>query len=553
MIIYQVFTRLFGNGSSDLIPNGTKAQNGCGTMADFTHKALEEIRSLGATHIWYTGIIEHATQTNYAAYGIARDNASVVKGKAGSPYAIKDYFDVDPDLATDVTRRMEEFEALLERSHQADLKVIIDFVPNHVARQYHSDVCPEGVVDLGAEDDVDMAFSAQNNFYYIPGEQLHTDYVSQGSSYREFPAKATGNDVFSAWPNHNDWYETIKLNYGVDYCGGRTGHFSPIPQTWKQMTEILRYWASKGIDGFRCDMAEMVPVEFWEWAIPQIKSEFPHIIFIAEVYNPAQYRDYIFRGKFNYLYDKVGLYDTLRAVAQGYASAHCISHCWQQVGDIRGNMLSFLENHDEQRVASDFFVGNPLRGKAPLIVSMLMDKNPGMIYFGQELGEKGMDAEGFSGRDGRTTIFDYWSVSTIRRWRNRGAFNDTLLAKEEQQLRLYYQKVLKLKEEEQVFTEGSFYDLMYVNPELYRQYAFVRHHQGETALIVVNFAETDEELELNLPHHLFEYLQLESVEDICTTDLLTDKQHKIDFSSAKPVRISVPAWGGVVLKITNQE
>ena len=334
IIIYQVFTRLFGNNHTRCKNNGSIDENGCGKLSDFTAKALGEIKNLGATHIWYTGIIEHATQTNYSRYGIRPDHPAVVKGKAGSPYAIKDYYDVDPDMANSIPDRMKEFENLVKRSHKAGLKVIIDFVPNHVARQYHSDAKPEGVIDLGENDHTDVAFSAQNNFYYIPGQSLQGGidlHKNAPEEYVENPAKATGNDKFDAWPGINDWYETVKLNYGVDYMNGRWGHFDPVPDTWNKMLDILLFWASKEIDGFRCDMAEMVPVEFWGWAIPQVKEQFPAIIFIAEVYNPNEYRNYIFNGHFDYLYDKVGLYDTLRALTCGHDSATNIPFRWQNL------------------------------------------------------------------------------------------------------------------------------------------------------------------------------------------------------------------------------
>ena len=204
MTIYQVFTRLFGNDKPDCIPFGTKQENGCGLMKDFTAKALEQIRGLGCTHIWYTGIIEHASKTDYSAYGIPVDNPDVVKGEAGSPYAIRDYYDVDPDLAKDPQKRIHEFELLVERTHKAGLKVIIDFVPNHVARQYHSDAKPEGVRDLGEDDDRTCSFSPQNNFYYLPAEQLHLENILSKSTYKEVPAKATGNDNFTSWPSKND-------------------------------------------------------------------------------------------------------------------------------------------------------------------------------------------------------------------------------------------------------------------------------------------------------------------------------------------------------------
>ena len=549
MIIYQVLTRLFGNDKTVLVPNGTKAQNGCGKMADFTLKALEEIQSLGATHIWFTGIIEHATQTDYTAYGIKADHSDVVKGKAGSAYAIKDYYDVDPDLAEKVPYRMKEFQNLVTRSHKAGLKVIIDFVPNHVARQYHSDVCPEGTEDLGAGDDTRQGFSNQNNFYYIPGESLHLDNIKAGSTYQENPAKATGNDVFSAWPGCNDWYETVKLNYGVDICAGRIGHFNPLPDTWKKMLDILLFWAAKGIDGFRCDMAEMVPVEFWEWAIPQVKDAYPGIFFIAEVYNPAEYRNYIHRGHFDYLYDKVGLYDTLKAVAQGNASAQTITSCWQQVDDIRLHMLNFLENHDEQRIASDFFVGDANKGRAPLLVSALMSKNPFMLYFGQELGERGMDKEGFSGCDGRTTIFDYWTVDTVRRWRSKGKFDAKLLSEEELSLQQFYSNVLRLKEQEPAFSKGEFFDLMYQNPCLHQQYVFARKCDKEVVLVIANFSEEEQYVQVNIPSHMFEFWKLRERLGCVATDMLTGKRLKLDFCTGKPLCVSVPALNGVVLKI----
>lgn len=547
IIIYQVFTRLFGNNNTSCVHNGDVQTNGVGKMSDFTMKALENIKKLGATHIWYTGLIEHATQTDHTSFGIKKDNPAVVKGKAGSPYAIKDYYDIDPDLAVSVPNRMKEFENLVQRTHRAGLKFVIDFVPNHVARQYHSDSAPEGVINLGEDDNKDCAFSNQNNFYYIPGTQLSAQFDLK--DYIEFPARATGNDNFSANPGINDWYETVKLNYGVDYNGARTNHFDPIPDTWHKMLHILLFWAGKKVDAFRCDMAEMVPVDFWHWSIPQVKEQYPHIIFIAEVYNPAEYRNYLHYGHFDYLYDKVGLYDTLKAVTNDWISAQNITFSWQQVEGIRNNMLNFLENHDEQRLASTFFAGNPLKGKAPLLVSALMYTNPMMIYFGQELGEKGMDAEGFSGEDGRTTIFDYWTVDTIRRWRNNGKFDQKLLTEDELSLQEYYAKVLNICNSSEAVREGEFYDLMYVNPQLQKQYTFVRHSEKETLLVIANFASQDTEITINVPEHLFEYYGIKENTACEWTDLLSGSQITTAFSSNMPTKLNVPSWGGCILKM----
>ena len=549
LTIYQVLPRLFGNDNTTRHANGSIKENGCGHLADFTQKALEKIRELGATHIWYTGIIEHATQTSYAGYGIQEDYPSIVKGRAGSPYAIKDYYDIDPDLATDVTRRVREFENLVARTHRAGLGVIMDFVPNHVARQYCSDACPPEAQDLGSGDDTSQAFSPHNNFYYIPGEELHAQFDLQG--YREMPARATGNDVFHAWPSQTDWYETVKLNYGIDYVGGHTSHFQPIPETWHKMLHILLFWARKGVDAFRCDMGEMVPVEFWQWVIPSVKAEFPHLFFIAEVYNPALYREYIHRGGFDYLYDKVGFYDTLRAVVRGEASAQSLTACWQQVDDIRRHMLYFLENHDEQRLASDFFAGDARKGRAALLVAALMSTNPFMLYFGQELGERGMDEEGFSGRDGRTTIFDYWCVDSIRRWRNHGRFDGTLLTDEERALQAYYCRVLTLRLQNETLREGDFYDLMYVNPHLHSQYVFVRRLSRNCVTAFANFSDRTEKVQVNLPHHLFELYGLTPQQDVEATDLLSGESLSVSFTPNKPLCVSLPAWGGLILQIKN--
>ena len=556
IIIYQIFTRLFGNKTTTLQNNGSIKENGCGKMADFTAKALDKIKHLGATHIWYTGIIEHATQTDYSAYGIQKDHPAVVKGKAGSPYAIKDYYDVDPDLAVKVEHRMKEFENLVNRTHKAGLKMIIDFVPNHVARHYHSDQKPEGVEDLGARDNKGKGFDPQNNFYYIPGQPLTLPFTNddEGLGYSEFPAKATGNDRFDAFPNCNDWYETVKLNYGVDYLNGRSKHFDPIPNTWHKMLDILRFWASKQIDGFRCDMAEMVPVEFWEWAIPLVKKDYP-VIFIAEVYNPAEYRNYIFNGHFDYLYDKVGLYDTLRAVICGQAPASNIPACWQSLEGIQSHMLNFLENHDEQRLASDFFAKDPSAGISGLMVSALMNTNPMMIYSGQELGERGMDEEGFSGIDGRTTIFDYWSVSTLRNWKNGGKYDGGKLTEKQKQLRQQYAAILNIAKNEPAITQGSFFDLMYTNEKNRffnnrNQYAFLRKHKNEVILVVANFTHSEQNVWVNIPEDAFKALDIKDNEAAMLKDLLTGTETISTLTTAWPFKVKLEACSGKVLKFT---
>ena len=557
MVIYQVFPRWFGNLRPSPVMNGSLAENGVGKFSAFTPLALSKIKELGVTHVWYTGVIEHATKTDYTMFGIRKDHSAVVKGKAGSPYAIKDYYDIDPDLADNIQNRMSEFEDLVKRTHEAGMKVIIDFVPNHVARQYFSDAREPFVEDLGQTDNVSKAFDVNNNFYYLPGQTLTLRFDPQREedfAYSEFPAKVTGTNHFDAYPSQNDWYETVKLNYGVDYMHGGACHFNTIPNTWEKMLEILLFWADKGVDGFRCDMAEMVPVEFWNWVIPQVKKV-RDVIFIAEVYNPDEYRNYIYTGHFDYLYDKVGLYDTVRAVMCGQAPASNISHCWQSLEGIQKNMLNFLENHDEQRVASDFFAGDARPGIPGMIVSAAMNTNPVMIYSGQELGERGMDAEGFSGRDGRTTIFDYWSVESLRNWNNNGLFDGAKLTPAERSLREMYAKLLNVVRSEPVIVEGAFYDLMYANSgnpyfNPNRQYAFLRKWKNEVLLVVVNFDRADQCVWVNIPVEAFKALDFEDNKPAELTDLLTGETTISTLTDAYPYQVKLPAYSGKMLKFS---
>ncbi len=471
--VYQVFTRLFGNTNTEFTPWGTIEQNGCGKFSDFTPLALEKIRQLGMTHIWYTGVPHHAVIRDYTEFGIENDHPSVVKGRAGSPYAVKDYYNVNPDLADDPSQRLQEFEALIARTHQAGMKVIIDIVPNHVARRYQSTTNPKGTVDFGADDDTSVEYHKHNNFYYIPGERFELPEIedkfkplggeahpSLETPFDEFPAKWTGNGSRLAKPNFDDWYETVKVNYGVRPDGGKDfdelpesyrelghkEHFEfwqgkEVPDSWIKFRDIALYWLDKGVDGFRYDMAEMVPVEFWSFMNSSIKAQNPDAFLMAEVYQPHLYRDYIQLGKMDYLYDKVDLYDTLKAIMQGKVSTATISPIQRDMLDIEHHMLHFLDNHDEQRISSPDFAGDMNKGKPAMLVSALMSTSPTMIYFGQEVGEPGNEDAGF-GQPTRTSIFDYIGVPHHQRWMNGGKFDGVLLSEEEASLREFYQKLM---------------------------------------------------------------------------------------------------------------
>jgi glycosidase len=505
MVIYQLLPRLFGNKVFNNKQNGSLEENGCGKFNDINSEALQSIAELGVSHIWFTGIIEHATCSDYSSDGIAMDYPDIVKGAAGSPYAIKDYYDVDPDLAVNVSKRMEEFEALVERTHALDLQVVIDLVPNHLARNYVSDAAPKGVEPFGSGDDTSMAFSKDNNFYYLPGADfVSPEKPSSEKQWHESPARATGNDCFSASPAITDWYETVKLNYGVDYVGKTPADFDPEPDTWLKMRDVVLYWASKGVDGFRCDMAGMVPIDFWRWMIGEVRKTYPRLLFIAEVYEAELYNDYIFKAGFDYLYDKVVLYDGLRAVMEGKAPAASLSKCWQQTDGLHHFLLYFLENHDEQRLASDFFVGSGEKAIPGMTVAAAMFNNPLLIYSGQEIGERGMDAEGFSGKDGRTTIFDYWGVERLQQWQSSGNWSGQLLPEEAKALRLFYKKLLAVIQQAPPLNKGRFYDLMWANQDnpnfdCERIFAYLRYEGGRQYLVVANFSAESLSYKLRIP------------------------------------------------------
>ena len=587
LIIYQISTRLFGNQNTTNIPNGSRDENGVGTFNDINDAALQSIRQFGASHVWYTGVIEHATQTDYSQFGIRPDDPAVVKGRAGSPYAVKDYYDVDPDLAVSVPDRMAEFDALAQRTHAHNLQVIIDFIPNHVARQYGSDAKPDGVADLGQNDDTTVNFSPNNNFYYLPGETFvvpdgitvvrHSDFspsrvnedgLKSGCrttviplASREFPAKITGSGSLTASPDANDWYETVKLNYGVNVFDG-SHHLNPVPATWQQMLDILLFWAGKGVDGFRCDMAQLVPVEFWTWAISRVKKRYPRLIFIAEIYEPGLYRSYIFDGGFDYLYDKVGLYDAARRLMEGHGSCYEITQVWQrESGDFAQHMLRFLETHDEQRITSRFFASDPWAAVPAMTLTATMHTGPFLIYFGQEIGVRAEGSEGFSGDDGRTTIFDYWGLTDWQNWISGrdggpGAYDGAHLTDDQRSLRAFYQQLNRLVNGSDAIQNGYFYDLQYANDagqsegyDAHRVYSYLRYTDRQKLLIVCNFSgHTNHHTTVRIPRHAFEVMGLDSARTYQFTDIFLSDT-RVEAVGREGVPLMLPPRSVRVLEI----
>ena len=586
VVVYQVFTRLFGNTNSTNKPWGTIEENGVGKFNDFTDKALTEIKKLGVTHIWYTGVPHHDVITDYTEFGISNDDPDVVKGRAGSPYAVKDYYNVNPDLAENVENRLQEFESLIKRSHRNELKVIIDIVPNHVARNYQGLTNPEGIKDFGADDNKTVVYDVNNNFYYNPNEPFQVpdfldDFQPLGGEkhplsdrkFDENPSKWTGNGSRLSKPDRNDWYETVKINYGISPEGKKDFNELPasfenenyqkhfefwqdktVPNSWIKFRDIALYWLEKGVDGFRFDMAEMVPVEFWSYLNSNIKMKNPDAFLLAEVYNPSLYRDYIKKGKMDYLYDKVQLYDTLKNVMQGRGLTDHIPPIQDDLKDIEHHMLHFLENHDEQRIASPEFAGNFEKGKPAMVVSATISTSPTMIYFGQELGEDGSENAGF-GAPSRTSIFDYIGVPAFQRWVNDKKFDGGKSTKEELALRDFYKRLLNFTISSNALM-GEYHDLHQFNRENTENYnakilSFTRFSDNEKLLIVSNFdSEKRVQFELKIPSEIIKKWNLTNGTYVLKDQLYNQKSFdlKVENSQAT-LKIVINPLESFILKL----
>ena len=594
IVIYQAFTRLFGNKITTNKPWGTAQENGVGKFNDINDEALKALKAMGVSHIWLTGVVHHAMVADYTAYGIDADDPDVVKGRAGSPYAVKDYYNVNPDLAVDPAKRLEEFQALIARAHRHGLKVIIDIVPNHVARHYRSlsqpaGSKPAGVRDFGQDDDVSVAYHRDNNFYYVPAQPFVLPDYPQGfqalggathpmrdGQFTEFPAKWTGNGARAAKPSFDDWFETVKINYGVKPDGSYDFATLPaeyatkdvaahrafwqqqnVPNSWLKFQQITQYWLQMGVDGFRYDMAEMVPVEFWSYLNSEVKATNPEALLLAEVYQPALYRDYIQLGKMDYLYDKVGFYDSLKLLMQGKGTASAVFAAHTQVQDIAKHMLHFLENHDEQRIASPEFAGDANKGKPAMVVSTLISPSPTLLYFGQESGEAGALAAGF-GQPSRTSIFDYVGVPAHQAWMNGGRFDGGGFTPMQRELHQFYQRLMRIAATEPVL-HAKFRSLHGDNLTTpgysEQQMSFVRFNTEDRLIVVSNFSTQAASFALKIPNTLLKEWQV-TPGNIALEDLLspTDK-HQLQFADAAgdgTVALQLPALGSVVLRLKHR-
>jgi glycosidase len=550
MRLYQIFTRLFGNGAEHPIANGSRADNGCGTLDGFTREAVKSIKDMGFTHVWITGIIDHATTTDYGTIDMPPSTASITKGRAGSPYAIRNFFDLAPDLAHDPANRKEAFLKCRDSLREQGLKLIIDFVPNHTAREYRPGNTPNPFV----RDVREPGFHPNNFYFYLQGG-LNLPFAPD---YTENPAKATGNDAFTNTPSVNDWYETVKINYGRD---PRThqANYNPAPASWAFMTQVLLYWAEAGVDGFRCDMVDMVPNEFWKHAISVVRERFPHVLFIGESYNPGNYQPLISTG-FDYLYDKVGVYDAIKDRLLGKTSVGSIGKALWDTRDFENNLLRFTENHDEPRLPSKQMFGKTAPALSMFFLTAAVGRQL-MVYAGQEFGEKAEESEGFSGKDGKTTIFDYWSPGTLRRYYNKGKWDGAALLPQEKILKDQYKSILALHAllESQKLTKV--YNLQTANPHGYGEanindgFAILRTGTDNKPVLLVNsFTNKIERFTIVIPQAAYAFAGAPMVAEelVHISDARTEAMVESLGNEGVKVTITLGGYGCLAVRLSSR-
>jgi glycosidase len=549
-VIYQLFVRLFGNRKGGDRLNGTLATNGCGKFNDIDERVLLSLKEMGFTHLWLTGVLDQASGTSHPHR--PADDPALLKGIAGSPYAIRDYFDVSADYAVDPARRREEFRELVDRCHAYGMGVFIDLVPNHVARSYRSQVRPD--LSFGEEDDPTVFFARDNHFFYLrPGDPgggppLRLPTTDAPCEKESLFGRVTGNNQITWSPSIHDWYETVKLNYGHDFTTGRdTSHLpgadasiKEVPRTWRVMDEVIAYWQGMGVDGFRVDMAHMIPVEFWRWSLKRCRERNPAAYIFGEAYDSDPMKltsgdvlEALLEAGFDAVYDHP-MYKTVKAIYESGAWANDLDSL--TFSPTFHRVVRYAENHDEVRIASPLNWGGVgmAAGRPATAVLHGMGRGPVMIYNGQEVGEPALAKMGFGGGDGRTSIFDYGRMPEMVKWQMGS------LTLEQQDLREWYGKLLRLMGEP-AFTRGDFYGLNHANKENpffgriddeavsgHWLYAFLRRdaETGQAFLIAANFHPTRvlEGVRIRIPSHAREWLGVDSEGKWQLVERLEDQQ-----------------------------
>ena len=610
--IYQLLPRLFGNTNERRRPNGSLGENGTGKFSDLDEKALTELKAMGFTHLLITGVLQQVTATDYGQIGEPADDSDLLKGVAGSPYAVRDFYDVTPDYADDPAARMEEFMSLVDRVHTQEMKILIDFTPSQVGRSYLSSNKEEP--SLGAKDTPATFFDVDNNFFYLTGDvkvegkgpplKLPTvdgdgRPTSPTGQVAEVPCnglfegetnfgRVTGNNVVSWEPGLDTAYEMVKLNYGYDFTDPEKAtrqypHGAqsdlPLPDTWEKMDKIIAHWQAIGVDGFRAAMAQRVPSEFWDWLLNRSRQRNPQAFWIAEASDddPAKVPSgdsqsvkvtggnamlELLKAGFDAVHDHSS-YATIKGIYDGTATANDLDKETSRAF-LFDNALRYAENDAEVRLASPReWGGHGMQVGRPVSALLFgLSRGPVMVYHGQEVGEPAVGAEGFGGDDGRTTIYDYWSMPEFVKWVNHGEFDGGRLSPEQLKLRDFYRRLL-LAIDQPAFRDGGFYPL---NPDnLYNAaygrsrrgisgqwlYSYLRYDpmSGQRMLVVVNLnpEEAIKNIRIRVPVRAMRFLDWDTIAGsksvpIVARDCLGDVPGEIAEILTTPAEMQTPGF-----------
>ena len=244
------------------------------------------------------------------------------KGTLGSYYAIADYKAINPEFGT-----MEDFENFLAAAHKLGFRVVLDCVANHTSPDAKwINECP-------------------------------ADWYMRDS---------LGNTVVNY-----DWYDIAELNYGKR-------------EVWDAMADQMRFWMEKGVDGFRCDMACEVPLEFWQETIAALREDYPGMYMLAEGEEPKLHSLSGFNSSYAW-----ELHHMLNAIARGEKNIPELLEYIQKDAERHpadAFRLMFTSNHDENSWAGTEFERMGDAAKLMAVLTFTLPSGQPLIYTGQEMG-----------------------------------------------------------------------------------------------------------------------------------------------------------------------
>ena len=353
---------------------------------------LERIKNMGIEIIWLMPV-----------HPISKEKRKESADDLGSYYAVSDFRAINPNYGT-----MEDFEELVAKAHELDMKVILDWVPNHTGWDH-------------------------------PWITEHPDFYTQVDGEIVDPINP---DTGESW----GWTDVADLNYDND-------------EMRKTMISDMAFWVKeKGVDGFRCDVAHGVPVDFWEQAVKELRAiKGKDLFLLAEAEQPE------LAGLFNMSYGW-GFHHMLHKVLKGEEEFTAIE---ENVADFENRFgsnhypLMFTTNHDENSWAGTVFERYGDAHKAMAVLTFTINGMP-LIYSGQE-----------AGLDKQLKFFTKDAID----WKDYP-------------LQDFYTQLLQLKKDNPALWNGDFGGELKVMPtdEDSKVYTYLRQKEKNKVFVAINFS-----------------------------------------------------------------